>query len=178
MASDSEHRRVAIFTALSLECMAVCQHLANRRQTTHPQGTIYERGSFSSGNRDEWDVLVVECGAGNVTTALEVGRLISFFRPELMLFVGIAGGLKDVRIGDVVVGTKVYAYESGKEREVFESRPETHVPSYRLAQLAKAEIRSGLWVKRIRGGDAHWCTEGSCWSYCSRRERDRIDVFS
>lgn len=102
MASDSEYRRVAIFTALSLECMAVCQHLSNRRQTTHPQGTIYERGSFSFGSGDEWDVLVVECGAGNVTIAVEVERSISFFRPELILFVGIAGGLKDARIGDVV----------------------------------------------------------------------------
>ncbi len=150
MVSNSESRRVAIFTALPLECMAVCQHLASRSQTTHPQGTIYERGLFAAGNGDKWDVVVVECGAGNITTALEVERSISFFQPEIMLFVGIAGGLKDVSIGDVVVGTKVYAYESGKEKEAFESRPETHVPSYRRMQRAKAEIRSGLWVKRIR----------------------------
>lgn len=118
MANDPQQRRVAVFTALSLECVAVCQHLANRRQTTHPLGTVYELGSFASDSGDDWDVLVVECGAGNITTAVEVERSVSFFEPELVLFVGVAGGLKDVRIGDVVVGTKVYAYESGKEKSI------------------------------------------------------------
>jgi nucleoside phosphorylase len=93
----------------------------------------------------------VESGAGNVSTAFEVERVITFVRPELVLFVGVAGGLKDVRLGDVVIGTKVYAYESGKEKETLETRPVSQPASYRLAQRAKAEIRNGLWVRRIKG---------------------------
>lgn len=150
MAAELAQHRAVVVTALSLECSAVCEHLTSRRQVTHHLGTVYEHGLFTSENGHEWDVLVVECGAGNVTAAAEVERSFSFFEPEIALFVGIAGGLKDVRIGDVVVGTKIYAYESGKEKEAFETRPEVHVPSYRLAQRAKAEIRSGRWVKRIR----------------------------
>jgi nucleoside phosphorylase len=150
MAAESMQHRAVVVTALSLECKAVCKYLANRHQVTHPLGTVYERGSFVSESGCEWDVLVIECGAGNVTAAAEVERAFSFFQPEIALFVGIAGGLKDVRIGDVVVGTKIYAYESGKEKEEFETRPEVHLPSYRLAQRAKAEIRSGQWVNRIQ----------------------------
>lgn len=151
-APTRDHRAV-VFTALALECVAVCRFLRDVSQLTHPQGTVYERGVFHSSSGFRWDVLVVECGAGNVTAAAEVERAIAFFSPELILFVGVAGGLKDVRIGDVVVGSKVYAYESGKEKDRFESRPEAHVASYRLLQRAKAEARSGQWIKRITTGD-------------------------
>ena len=147
--TDSQHR-VVIVTALSLECLAVCQHLKTRRQETHPGGTVYERGLFQPENGREWDVLVIEAGAGNTGTAVEVERAISFFHPELAFFVGVAGGLKDVRIGDVVVANKVYAYESGKEKDQFEARPEIHMPDYRLAQRARAEIRDASWVRRLK----------------------------
>jgi nucleoside phosphorylase len=140
-----------IVTALSLECLAVCQHLKNRHQDTHPGGTVYERGAFQPESGREWDVLVVEAGAGNTGAAVEVERAISFFHPRLAIFAGVAGGLKDVHIGDVVVANKVYAYESGKERDQFDARPEIHMPDYRLAQRARAEIRDGSWVKRIQG---------------------------
>jgi len=140
-----------IVTALSLECLAVCQHLKNRHQDTHPGGTVYERGAFQPKSGREWDVLVVEAGAGNTGAAVEVERAISFFHPRLAIFAGVAGGLKDVHIGDVVVANKVYAYESGKERDQFDARPEIHMPDYRLAQRARAEIRDGSWVKRIQG---------------------------
>ncbi|MGD1072355.1 MAG: hypothetical protein ABSB15_19700 [Bryobacteraceae bacterium] len=106
MANEESPQRAAIITALSLECRAVCEHLENRRELTHPTGTIYERGSFTPDERASWDVIVVESGPGNVAAAVEVERVISFFRPELVLFVGVAGGLKDVGLGDVVVGTE------------------------------------------------------------------------
>lgn len=151
MRETQSHPRVVIVTALSLECLAVCQHLKGRYKDTHPSGTVYERGKFQAEGGREWDVLVVEAGAGNTGAAVEVERAISFFRPRLAVFVGIAGGLKDVRIGDIVVANKIYAYESGKERNQFETRPEVHMPDYRLAQRARAEIRDSSWVKRIEG---------------------------
>ena len=48
--------------------------------------------------------------------AIEAERVISYFDPDLILFVGVAGGFKDdLRPGDVVVGSKVYDYHGGKQ---------------------------------------------------------------
>jgi nucleoside phosphorylase len=139
-----------ILTALSVECLAVCAHLSNLKQEVHPQGTIYERGQFDS-SKDVWDVAVLEIGAGNSTAAIEAQRAIALFHPDVILFVGVAGGIKekDVALGDVVASTKVYCYESGKADQTFKPRPAIGLSAHSLEQRARAEVRSGDWLKRL-----------------------------
>ena len=36
--------RAAIVTALSVEFVAVCEHLEDRREDTHPHATVYDFG--------------------------------------------------------------------------------------------------------------------------------------
>ena len=95
-----------ILTAIRIEYMAVSAHLSDLREEIHPNGTIYERGQFSVGGQ-EWEVGIVQTGAGNSPAAMEAERAIAYFKPDVILFVGVAGGIKDVELGDVVAATKV-----------------------------------------------------------------------
>lgn len=139
-----------ILTALRSEYLAVREHLASNsiREITHERGTVYEEGLFVAPERS-WRVAIAEIGAGNETAAFEIERAIASFEPDVALFVGVAGGLKDVTLGDVVFATKVYGYESGKSDREFRPRPELGHSSYSLEQRARAEGRRVDWLERI-----------------------------
>lgn len=139
---------VTILTALPVEYLAVRHHLSDLQEEMHPQGSIYERGTFTV-NGMCWQVGIAEMGAGNTGAAVEAERAIAHFNPDVLFLVGIAGGIKDVGIGDVVAATKVYGYESGKVgEEHFLTRPTLGQSAHALVQRARAEARKGEWLKR------------------------------
>jgi nucleoside phosphorylase len=145
----SAGNRALIVTALPVEFRAVCEYLEETEEIEHREGSIYKRGLFDA-HGSCWEVVVVEAGKHNVHAALETERAIREFEPRVALFVGVAAGLKDVTVGDVVAASEVYNYESGKEAEEFLVRPKGSESSYRLMQRARAEARSTEWIHRIK----------------------------
>jgi len=148
--------RAVILTAHSIDYQAVCTYLSNCEEETHPQGTVYELGQFSVGEQI-WEVAIAEIDNSNTSAASETERAIKHFKPDIIILVGTATGIKDVNTGDVVVATKIYGYESGKAEDEFLPRPEVQEPSYRLKERAKSERRKSDWLNRLPNKTLNIC---------------------
>src|SRR6266496_612629 len=93
---------------------------------------------------------------GNASSAAEVMAAAAAFDPALVLFVGVAGGLRpnDQARGDVVIAERVYNVHSGKHAagpggasEVL-SRPVSLPTSHRLTQLVR-EVARSRWQPQV-----------------------------
>lgn len=137
---------ILILTALEVERHAIEQHLRNIGPVTHPAtGTDYSKGTYHC-NGESLDVIVARTDQTNVNAAIETERAITHFDPEYVFFVGVAGGLKDVKVGDIVIGRDVYGYERGKaEEDNFKPRPQFGASTYALEQLAGQYAKSEAW---------------------------------
>jgi len=133
-------KKAVILTAIPCEYSAVRKRLSDCVEAVHPSGSVYEVGQF-----DSWSILICEIGAGNERAAAEAERAIEYFKPHVVLFVGVAGGIKDVALGDVVCATKIYGYESGKDKVEFLPRPDVQSSEYPLISRARAESRKVDW---------------------------------
>lgn len=139
-----------ILTALGIETSAVLRHLPEWVEET-VDGTLFYCGRFEG-----WHVAVAEVGAGNASAAAATERAIRHFGPRVALFVGVAGGVKDVALGDVVVANKVYGYESGKEdARGFKSRPEVFRTAHELEQRGRALRQRPDWRQRLNPSVKH-----------------------
>jgi adenosylhomocysteine nucleosidase len=138
---------IVILTALEVERAAVEKHLTNIDTVYHPAtGTDYKKGSFQTKDGSLIEIMVGRTDQTNVNAALETERAIEHFQPEYIFFVGVAGGLKDVRVGDVVIGTNVIGYERGKaEKANFKTRAQFGASTYALERLASNYATSAEW---------------------------------
>ncbi|MFB7335688.1 HEAT repeat domain-containing protein [Streptomyces adustus] len=150
---DVKRPTAVVLTALPLEYQAVRTHLTDiEKLVHHPSGTRAERGRLP-GTR--WHIALMETGEGSLTAAAVTERVHTWLQPEALFFVGVAGGLKDdIRIGDVVVATKVYGVHGGKQTsEGLRVRPEVWRSSHRLEQAARHALRGQAHFKPIAVGD-------------------------
>ncbi|MEY9704309.1 nucleoside phosphorylase [Bradyrhizobium diazoefficiens] len=144
LAAATNPRRAVILVALEVETRAVLRHLPGWNDDV-VRDTVFYRGRF-----ENWDVAVAEVGAGNYPAAVIAERAIAHYKPEVALFVGVAGGVKDVHLGDIVIGTKVYGYETGKETtQGFKTRPNSLVAGHALEQRGRVLRQKSDWKARL-----------------------------
>ena len=142
---ETDPQTVVIVTALDVETKAVLRHLDEGWTDEGVQGTVCYRGKFEG-----WDVAIVEAGPGNPSTAALADRAISRYEPSIALFVGVGGGVKNVKLGDVVVASKVYGYDSGKDTaEGFKVRGDLQRSAHALEQRARAMCKRNEWRRRL-----------------------------
>ena len=141
---EAPSQTVVIVTALDVETRAVLRQLGPWLEEV-VQGTVFYKGTF-----EDWNVAVVEVGPGNVGVAALADRAIGHFKPDVALFVGVGGRLKDVTLGDVVAATKVYGYEGGKDTATgFLPRPDLQRSAHALEQRARAMCKRDGWRNRL-----------------------------
>ena len=144
------NRLAVIITALQIEREAVLEHLHDVTDEPPLRGSLYRRGVFDE-KSDPWDIVVAEIGTGNEGAAAEAERILGHYNPNVAMFVGIAGALKDLSRGDVVASTKIYNYEAGKDAPTaFLTRPETELSAHALLSRARHEAGERGWLERIR----------------------------
>lgn len=140
---------IAILTPILVEHNAV---LAQLPCTTEHflDGNRYLTGAFD-GKFHRFNVITHQSGSKNENTALAAERVIRLFSPMVVILAGVAGGVKDVEIGDLVIGTKYYGYEFGKVTpDGFATRPESGQYSKELLTLAQSVAGNGHWRKRAK----------------------------
>ncbi|MEE4597608.1 5'-methylthioadenosine/S-adenosylhomocysteine nucleosidase [Streptomyces sp. DSM 41524] len=146
---------VVVLTALEVEYRAVRAHLEDPRSVEAERGALFELGVFRDGSAER-SIAIHMTGPGNPGAGVSVERAAALFAPRAVLFVGVAGGVKDVALGDVVAADAVYDYETGKDTETgFLPRQKTYQSAYGLVQLARQVAAVDEWQRRIHpGGDA------------------------
>ena len=134
---------VVVLCALPVEYQAVRPLLSGLQVRELPGGSLFEEGMLSG---TAWRVALGQLGEGNVGAGILAERAMRSFAPDLVLFVGVAGALKDdVLVGDVVVATRIDAYQGGKAAEDFLARPRTWEADHRVEQRARYLMVTGGW---------------------------------
>ncbi len=144
---------VVVMTALNLEYEAVRRRLSNPQLQRHERGTRFEIGTLHG---TDCQVALALVGKGNQSAAVLAERAFQEFDPAAVLFVGVAGALRDTaQLGDVVVATHVYAYQGGtSEDDGFNARPRVWEAEHGMSQLAAHVARLDDWADHTRPDDS------------------------
>lgn len=175
-------RTAVILTAIKVETAAIRARLTDPAQQV-VSGTIFTVGGFK-----DWRIAVARTGDGNSAAAVITERAMQHYKPEVALFVGVAGGVKDVRVGDVVVGGVVYAYDKGKlVHGEFLARSDPYRSDYGLEQLALSPDIENACLPRIFGAEilggviisgekVVGCSKNKFWKKVKKRHSDATAV--
>lgn len=136
-----------ILCALDLERKAVVAHLSDVVFETRPDAR-YAVGVLAGVNA-QWRVAVGVTGPLMQTAAAATAAAIAANSPNVAIFVGVAGGRKDVRRGDVAVADVVVDISAGKEGpDGLVVRTDAHRPTNKALQTARQVHAEGRWVGR------------------------------
>ncbi|HLU29890.1 MAG TPA: hypothetical protein VKZ65_15780 [Glycomyces sp.] len=140
----------AVCAPLDVEYRAVRGLLAGHRFTERTErGTVFAITEFE-GRHGLWRLVLTLTGRHNERAATAVERTVATFAPQAIVLVGVAGGRRDARIGDVIAATEIYGYESGQDTDLrYLSRIKTFNTSHALSQQAHHAAEEGAWTERL-----------------------------
>ncbi len=99
---------IAVFSALQTELELLISDLEDPNRETLAGCPMW------TGSLEGLPAVLVRAGLGKVNTATLAGAVWERYRPRLLVFTGVAGGLDpDLEVGDVVVGERCIQHDAG-----------------------------------------------------------------
>ena len=85
------------------------------KQLVSPSAHTIEGIQFLTGTLNEQNVVIARTGVGKVNAAMTATLVIEHFRPNRIIFTGVAGGLNpELQIGDIVIAEKTAQHDLGR----------------------------------------------------------------
>ncbi|MEV3937960.1 phosphorylase [Glycomyces sp. NPDC049804] len=137
-------------TPIDIERRAVLDLLPGHEFTDHEIGGVVYRETEYEGPQGVWRLVLAMTGRGNERAAAAVEHAVATWRPQILVLCGIAGGLRDARVGDVVAATHVYGYEAGQDTDTgLLPRPASVSTSFPLHQRAQLIADDAAWAEGL-----------------------------
>ena len=138
--------RILLLTAIEEEYLQAKSYLKNIREIKE-ENTPFDEGEYQIDDK-KITIVLSRTGKGTQKAGIILTKALRIKpKPDYVFFVGIAGGIKDLKIGDVIVADKFYYGEIGKDGEKFYARPEAGYSEYKLVESARIESRKDDWKK-------------------------------
>ncbi|WP_229069140.1 5'-methylthioadenosine/S-adenosylhomocysteine nucleosidase [Actinoplanes sp. DH11] len=130
---------IVVLVALEVERQEVRRRLLDVRVERHEAGTHFDMGVVRGRDGRSARIALALAGRGSSAAGVIAERAISRYQPRAVLFVGVAGGLRDwLALGDVVVATKIYAYHGGRSEDAgFRAYPQAWNIPHEIDQAAR-----------------------------------------
>lgn len=147
---------IAIIGAMEVEITSLIEELKNKQEIREHSFT------FFVGEIAQHRVIILLSGIGKVAAAVGTSLLIRTFSPELVINTGVAGGLQNARVLDLVLANEVryhdvdvtaFGYEFGQQAQM----PPAYLPDEKHLDLFKTFVEKNapnLKLGTIVSGDA------------------------
>lgn len=85
-----------------------------KQQLVHPSDTVIQQIHFTKGILKGKQVVVAQTGIGKVNAAIVTTLMLEHFKPQSIVFSGIAGGVDStLQPGDIIIGTTLTYHDYG-----------------------------------------------------------------
>lgn len=96
---------IGIIGAMQIEIDNLLPKIKNKENIT------ISEIKYTKGTINNKEVVIAKCGIGKVFAAMCTQTMILKFDPEIIINTGVAAGVKDINIGDVVVADNVVQHD-------------------------------------------------------------------
>jgi nucleoside phosphorylase len=146
--------RAVLLCALLVELEALEAQLREQGpvgEQTIGGGDIFKTGRLA-GEHINWDLFVGCSERSNPASAASAANAIATLKPQVAMFVGVAGGIAgQIQLGEVVAATTVFDYDQGKDTAAGYQPREVQLHStFALRQRAMhVAATPSTWARRI-----------------------------